>query len=144
MLDEPPRHRLDRYVQAWEQADVDEFVGLLSADASFSMPTIPAWYQGRESIRALVAKTIFGGNAAGRWRLLPTQANGQIAFGLYRQEAESSLHHAYGIQVLTLDGDQITDVITFGNPALAAHFHLPATLTVNPTVMPKKTFAVRE
>jgi len=125
--DERLRRQLDRYVQAWETADVDGLLALLKADATFSMPPIPAWYQGRDTIGWLVGKTVYGGQARGRWRLLPTRANGQPAFGLYKQDEANGVHSAYGIQVVAFDGEQIADITTFRNPALASFFHLPAT-----------------
>lgn len=125
VLNERQRHQLDRYVQAWERADVDGLLDLLKADATFSMPPIPAWYQGREAIGWVVSSTIFGGAAVGRWRLLPTRANGQTAFGVYRLDEASGAHTAYGIQVVTLADDAIADIITFRNPALTQLFRLP-------------------
>jgi RNA polymerase sigma-70 factor (ECF subfamily) len=83
------------------------------------MPPIPSWYRGRAEIGALTGKTVFGGDAAGRWRLIPTRANGQIAFGLYRVD------EGYGIQVLTFRDGLIADVTTFRNPKLMAYFQLP-------------------
>jgi hypothetical protein len=47
---------------------------------------------------------------------------------LYRREQADGLYHAYGIQVLSLDGEQIADVTTFRNPALIPCFNLPRTL----------------
>ena len=88
------------------------------------MPPIPAWYRGRATIGGLVGKTIFRGDASGRWRLLPTRANGQPAFGLYRIDEQGS-YSAYGIQVVTFDGAFIADIITFRNTGLFAFFGLP-------------------
>ena len=65
--DEAFRKQLDRYVRAWEAADVDALVLLLRDDSTFSMPPIPSWYRGRENIGGLVRKTIFSGQASGRW-----------------------------------------------------------------------------
>lgn len=122
--------RLDAYVAAWESADGDAFARLLKDDATFSMPPIPAWYQGRETIRALVARTVFGGeDAFGRWRLRPTRANGQPALVVYRQREDSGDYDAYGIQVITFAGEAISDVITFRDPALPGRFGFPATIT---------------
>lgn len=123
-LDEAGQNLLDRYVQAWEAADVDGLVRLLHEDATFSMPPIPAWYQGRETIRGLTAKTVFSGEARGRWKLLPTRANGQIAFGLYRAEGPGR-YCAYGIQVLTVRGRLLADIVTFRVPGLVGKFGLP-------------------
>lgn len=116
------------YVRAWEAADADALARLLREDATFSMPPIPAWYRGREIIRGLTQKTVFAGDAQGRWRLLSTQANSQTAFGLYRQSEDPVCHAAYGIQVLTFDGEQLADIITFRDPALLARFGLPTQL----------------
>jgi RNA polymerase sigma-70 factor (ECF subfamily) len=123
---------LSAYVAAWEAADIDTFVRLLTDDATFSMPPIPAWYRGRETIRALVSRTIFAGEACGRWHLLPTCANGQPAFGVYRQTPNPRLYAAYGIQVVSLEGQMISDVITFRNASLVMRFGLPETLEEKP------------
>ena len=48
--DEDLSKLLERYVQAWESADVDALVALLRDDCTFSMPPIPSWYRdGRRS-----------------------------------------------------------------------------------------------
>jgi RNA polymerase sigma-70 factor (ECF subfamily) len=127
-LDQARRGLLERYVRAWEAADVEALTALLKSEATFSMPPTPAWYQGRENVRALVARTIFAGPARGRWRLLPLRANSQPGFGLYRLDESAGGYGAYGIQVLTLDGAEIADIITFRSPGLARVFQLPATL----------------
>jgi RNA polymerase sigma-70 factor (ECF subfamily) len=126
--DEVLRRKLDSYVKAWETADVDGLVSLLKDDSTFSMPPIPNWYRGRENIGRLVSKTIFSGQASRRWRLVPTRANGQPGFGLYRLNEETRNYAGYGIQVVTLDGDQIADITTFRNPALVKYFNLPPSL----------------
>lgn len=128
-LDEITRLQLDDYVRAWETADINTLLGLLKEDATFSMPPIPSWYQGHDAIRGLTGKTVFSGQANGRWRLLPTNANRQIAFGLYRVGETPGTHHGYGIQVLTYHGGLISDITTFRNPALLARFDLPLSLS---------------
>ena len=126
VADKTLREQLERYVRAWEMGDATELTALLKAGATFSMPPIPSWYRGRENIRALVSKTVFSGQAAGRWRLAPTRAGGQPAFGLYQQR--EGAYQAYGIQVVTFESQAIADIITFRNPHLLAHFRLPPTL----------------
>jgi hypothetical protein len=42
---------------------------------------------------------MFTGQAAGRWRLHPTAANAQPAFGIY-QRLESGAYRPFGIHVL--------------------------------------------
>lgn len=124
-LDENAQRQLREYVNAWEQADVEGLLRLLKEDATFSMPPIPSWYRGHDVIRRLISKTVFGGQAAGRWRLIPTRANRQIAFGLYRRSEVDGIYEAYGIQVLEFTGGGIVDIITFRNPPLFRFFDLP-------------------
>lgn len=127
-LDESLQARLADYVRAWETADIRALIDLLKDDATFSMPPIPSWYRGRNTIGELVARTVFSGQAGGRWCLLATRANGQPAFGLYRQSDVQGVYEAYGIQVLTLRDSQTADITTFRNRALFSYFKLPLIL----------------
>lgn len=129
-LDASVMPQLNHYVRAWETADINALLALLKADATFSMPPIPAWYRGRDTIGELVNRTVFRGEANGRWRLLPTRANGQPAFGLYRRDEALGVYSPYGIQVLTLDGGEIADIITFRNGVLFPYFKLPVSVPI--------------
>ncbi len=120
------RSLLDRYMRAWENADIDALVDLLKQDATFPMPPFPSWYQGKPAIRAFLASTILGGDARGRFRLLPIHANGQPAFAWYQRDETRGSYRAFAIQVLTFDGELLADVTTFGNPALFPYFGLPS------------------
>jgi RNA polymerase sigma-70 factor (ECF subfamily) len=131
-LDGATQQQLNAYVGAWEAADGDALAHLLKEDATFSMPPIPAWYRGREAIRALVARTVFSGEAQGRWRLLPTAANGQTAFGLYRQAETTGAYSPYAIQVVKLSGQMVSDITTFIDADLFRHFDLPPTVSAVP------------
>ncbi len=129
-LDESTQEQLRHYVRAWETADIPGLLALLKEDATFSMPPIPSWYQGRETIGGLVGKTIFAGEAKGRWKLIPTRANGQIAFGLYRLNPSAGAYTPYAIQVLTFTDGQIADITTFRSPGLTAKFGLPEQIAI--------------
>jgi len=120
--------QLEHYVRAWETADVDALLRLLKEDAIFSMPPTPAWYQGHGDIEWVLAQGIFAGQADSRWRLLPTRANSQPAYGLYRVSDAGDQYNAYGLQVITLAGDQIADIITFRVPDMLPRFGLPMSL----------------
>ncbi len=121
------RALLERYVRAWQSADVDALVGLLKEDAVLSMPPSPSWYQGPESIRGFAAATLFadegmfGGQADGRWRLHPTRANGQPAF-IVLQRGPSGDFQPTAIHVLDLQGGQLAGVTCFLDPRLPAFF----------------------
>ncbi len=131
--DEKTQSLLDRFVEAWESADVEGLVALLKADAIFTMPPSPSWYEGLEAVRSFTASTVFaengmfGGPAAGRWRLRRTNANGAPAFAIY-QRTETGHYQAFGIHVIEHDGDEIAQVTSFIDPMLPALFDLPGVL----------------
>jgi RNA polymerase sigma-70 factor (ECF subfamily) len=112
---------LNRYLSYWEQADLNGLVNLLQQDVAFAMPPSPSWYQGRDSVSRFLANII----PQGRWRLLPTRANGQPAFGLYGQNPENGRFYPFAIQLLTLHAGKIQAINTFLQPQLFEKFALP-------------------
>jgi len=116
---------LDRYVNAWEAADIEGLVALMREDATFPMPPSPTWVKGREQIRRFVTENILEGDARGRWKLLQTQANGQPAFAWYRRNPNGSTYAPFAIQVVSIDGGLVSDATTFVLPQLFAAFELP-------------------
>jgi RNA polymerase sigma-70 factor (ECF subfamily) len=125
--DDEQRALLDRYVQAWEGADIDAFAALLREDAVFSMPPWPQWYRGRAAIREFITWSwrVTGGD----FRLAPTAANRQPAFALYCRDPEGRDYQPHGIWLLTLDGDGISGVTAFFEPRLFTAFAVPPTLS---------------
>ena len=69
-----------KFVRAYESADLDALVALLTDDVFISMPPMPLEYEGRDVVAGFCA-SIFG--AGRRFDLVPTRANGQPAFGAY-------------------------------------------------------------
>jgi RNA polymerase sigma-70 factor, ECF subfamily len=124
--DEQLRAIVDEFVTAWEQADVDAVVGLLAEDAVLTMPPIPTWYQGREAVAAFLARKPLTGRY--RWRLVPTRANGQPAFGTYKWDTELESFVPAEILVLTLAGARIAEIIAFRSSEPFERFGLPAAL----------------
>ena len=125
-LHDPNEQRLlERYLLAWETADIEGLTLLLKEDATFPMPPLPGWYRGRADIRAFVSATILQGEARGRWKFMPTRANGRPAFGLYRRRDERLGYAAFAIQVVTFEAGLVADATTFGFPQLFRRFGLP-------------------
>jgi RNA polymerase sigma-70 factor (ECF subfamily) len=125
--DDRQRALLERYVRAWEGADLDGFVALLLEDAVMSMPPWKQWYRGREAIRAFFAWA-WRVDGHGPFRLVPTAANRQPALAMYRrgpEGPEGPEGQAFAIVVLTLQDDAIAAVTTFVEPRLFAAFGLP-------------------
>jgi RNA polymerase sigma-70 factor (TIGR02960 family) len=111
------------FVRAYESADLDALVALLTDDVFISMPPIPLEYQGREVVARLFA-SIFGSGR--RVDLVPTRANGQPAFGAYLRTS-TGIRHGAGLFVLTLTGDRICAFTRFDNSVLP-WFGLPRSL----------------
>jgi RNA polymerase sigma-70 factor, ECF subfamily len=123
------RRLLERYVRAWEDADVDGFVSLLRDDAVLSMPPWLQWYRGREAIRTFFAWAVgAAGHGPDPFRLVPAAANRQPAFALYARRGRSSTYRAHAIQVLTFQGQGISSVVNFRDPRLFNAFGLPEVL----------------
>jgi RNA polymerase sigma-70 factor (TIGR02960 family) len=78
-----------KFVSAYESADIDALVALLTDDVFMSMPPLPLEYQGLDVVARFCAR-IFG--AGRRFDLVPTRANGQPAFGAYLR-APNGIRH---------------------------------------------------
>jgi RNA polymerase sigma-70 factor (TIGR02960 family) len=112
-----------RFVRAYESADLDALVALLTDDVFVSMPPMPFEYEGIQ-IAARFCASLFG--AGRRFDLVPTRANGQPAFGAYLRAA-TGIRHGTGLIVLTLSGDRIGAMTRFESSVLP-WFGLPRSL----------------
>ena len=120
----PPEDALvAKFVRAWESADLDALVALLTDDVFMSMPPMPFEYEGRDVVGRFCAG-LFG--AGRRFDLVPTRANGQPAFGAYVR-APNGISHGAGLYVLTVAGDRICAMTRFDNSVLP-WFGLPRSL----------------
>jgi RNA polymerase sigma-70 factor (ECF subfamily) len=98
-----------QYADAIEQGDADTLVSMLTEDATWSMPPIPTWFRGRQSVREFLVRSPL----AERWKHRPARANGQLAVGCYLFDAGPGSYVPAVIDVLTLDGDRIAAVTGF-------------------------------
>jgi RNA polymerase sigma-70 factor (ECF subfamily) len=112
-----------KFVRAYESADLDAVVALLTDDVFVSMPPMPFEYEGRDVVAGFCA-SIFGSGR--RFDLVPTRANGQPAFGTYLR-APTGIRHGVGLIVLTLAGDRISAMTRFEKGVLP-WFGLPRSL----------------
>jgi RNA polymerase sigma-70 factor (ECF subfamily) len=112
-----------RFVQAYESADLDALVALLTDDVFMSMPPMPLEYEGRDLVAQFCGR-IF--DSAPKFDLVPTRANGQPAFGAYIH-TPTGIRHGTGLFVLTLTGNRISAMTRFENSVLP-WFGLPRSL----------------
>ncbi|RKS73283.1 RNA polymerase sigma-70 factor (ECF subfamily) [Actinomadura pelletieri DSM 43383] len=118
------RELIDAFVTAWERADVDALVSLLADDVRFTMPPLPAWFDGRDDVTRFLAERVF----ETPWRLVPVAANGQPAFACY-QAAPDGRFRIGAINVLSVRDGRITELSTFLDPNLHPLFGLAEELS---------------
>jgi RNA polymerase sigma-70 factor (TIGR02960 family) len=115
------RELVDAFVAAWERADVPALLDLLAEDARFTMPPLPAWFAGREDVGRFFTERVF----ATPWRLVPTRANGQLAFACYQADPADAPFRLGAINVLGLHAGRIAEITGFLDPAVHGRFGLP-------------------
>jgi RNA polymerase sigma-70 factor, ECF subfamily len=109
--DDTLREIVDTYVEAWEKNDIDTVVGMLTEDASFTMPPLASWFGPRDAIAEFLAFSPMSGDW--RWRAIQTRANGQPALAFYAWNEEEQTYRRFALNVLTFRGDKISDVTAF-------------------------------
>ena len=120
------RELTSRFADAFEAADTERLVALLTGDAWLTMPPEPLEYQGQAAIAEFF-------QTRPQWktqvaRLVPARANNQPAFGYYRTDPPAPVRDAHGLIVLTLAGSRISAITRFGENSLFPRFGLPRTL----------------
>src|SRR5581483_5917007 len=102
------RELVGQFVDAFESADIDRVVALLTEDAWLTMPPEPLEYQGHPAIAGFLrTRSMWAAQVS---RLVPSYANNQPALGYYRAApdgGDAAVAHGHGIVVLTLAGDKI-------------------------------------
>jgi RNA polymerase sigma-70 factor, ECF subfamily len=123
------RELASRFADAFEHDDVDGIIALLTDDAWVTMPPEPWEYQGPEAIERFLRDRV-SARARARIgiRLIPTRANGQLAFGHYMQDAHAPIARFTGLIVLTIEDDRISAMTRFGDSGGLGAFGLPRTL----------------
>jgi RNA polymerase sigma-70 factor (ECF subfamily) len=112
-----------KFARAWEAADLDALVGLLTDDVFIAMPPEPFGYEGRDLVSRYCARQFAAGR---RFDLVPARANGQPAFGAYLRDP-AGIRHATAFYVLTLTGGQICGMTRF-EASVLPWFGLPRSL----------------
>lgn len=118
------RDLLDRYVAAFERADVDALERLLREDAVLEMPPFLSWFAGRKNYGRFIRWVCA---SRGPWRMVRTRANGQPALGAYLDGGDGVLR-AHSLQVFSVTRAGIARAVVFGDPALFSVFALPPAL----------------
>ncbi|MFE4580985.1 sigma-70 family RNA polymerase sigma factor [Streptomyces chartreusis] len=119
------REVLDRYVAAFENADLDSLIDLLQDGVELEMPPFAQWYRGRADVLRFLRARV---HEKGTLRMLRTRANGQQAVAMYVRGADS-VFRGHSVQVLTVRKDSLARVTAFLDPRVLDRFGLPKELS---------------
>jgi RNA polymerase sigma-70 factor (ECF subfamily) len=125
-LEASDRELLGRYVEAFEDFDMDALVALLHEDATMSMPPYELWLRGAEEIRAW---NLGPGSGCRGSRLVPIAANGMPGFAQYRASGPDGEFEPWSLQLLDVSDGRITAINSFlDTERMFPLFGVPSTL----------------
>ena len=103
---------LERYVRAFEEANLDALIALFHDDMRTTMPPAPTWIAGRAA-NARFYRVMFGSLVPGQFRHLRIGANGQPALAFYRPASPGAPHTLAAIQLVATRAGAIAAVDHF-------------------------------
>jgi len=115
---------INRYMKAFEHADVEGLKRLLSDDVLMEMPPMINWFVGPDNYGVFMRWVFDVGGTD--WRLEPIAGNGQPGFAAYRRAGED--YELHTVQLFTVAEDGITRNSVFQDRDVIAAFRLPLRL----------------
>lgn len=116
---------VDRYMSAFERADVQELTRMLAEEVVLEMPPMWNWYFGAAAYARFMARVF---NTRGRaWRTIPISANRQPGMVAYSRLGDQYQLHT--LQVFTVEEGVILRTTVYQDPEVFALFDLPKILT---------------
>ena len=110
-VDEADAELLARYVEAFENYDMEALTSLIQEDATQSMPPYELWLRGRDDI---FAWWLGPGAGCRGSRVIPTMAaNGAPAFGQYKPSESGRGYEPWALQVLEIENGRIVEFTFF-------------------------------
>jgi len=114
---------LARYVEAFEQYDIDALLSLFHENSSLSMPPFAMWVSGRPNMSSFYRIT--SSHCSGS-RLLPIRANGNCpAYAQYMPSGRDGLLVPWAIHVLEIQNGRIAHLHHFIDSDLFGRFGMP-------------------
>jgi RNA polymerase sigma-70 factor (ECF subfamily) len=116
---------VDRYVKAFEVADIEGLKRLLTQDVILEMPPMINWFAGRGNYGRFMG-WVFD-RAGTDWRFRPVSANGgQPGFATYQPDGDGYRLHL--VQILTVTAQGISRISTFQTTEVFESFGLATRL----------------
>jgi RNA polymerase sigma-70 factor (ECF subfamily) len=122
--DAAERAVVERYLTAFEAADVAGLTRLLADDVVLEMPPVALWLAGREHYREFMDR-VFAMRGPG-WRMVTVPANGSLALAAYAPDPATGNVRAHSLQVFDVADGLVRRCVTFADPAVFGLFALPA------------------
>ncbi|MFI1533238.1 RNA polymerase subunit sigma-70 [Streptomyces anandii] len=113
---------VQRYMRAFEAADVPALVRLLADDAVLEMPPVPLWYRGSRDYGRFMER-VFAMRGTG-WAMRELTAGGQPALAAYAPQAGGG-RRLHTLQVFTVTDGRIARNVVFADPRVLDAFGLP-------------------
>ncbi len=131
-LSQPERRLLRKYMDAVERSDVHAMADLLTADVRSAMPPWPMWFAGRDAVLHAMSMSWDEHSQAyvGRFRMLPTGANGQPAAAAYLCRPGAREYEPFAISLLRTRQGRIAELTAFHDVSIFPAFGLPTALAV--------------
>jgi RNA polymerase sigma-70 factor (ECF subfamily) len=111
---------VERYVAAFERADVPGLTAMLADEVVLEMPPMWNWYAGPAAYAGFMERVYRTRGTA--WRCVPLWANGEAGFAAY---LDGALHT---VQLLTVAGGRVLRTSVFQHPDVLALFELSPNL----------------
>lgn len=121
------RELLDRYMRAFENADMESLLDLLRDGVDLEMPPFLEWFSGKKDVLRFLRVRVLAGRSPGWIRMLPVRANGQPAVAAYACGADG-VARAHSVQVITVEEGAVVRLTVFLEPDLFRSFGLPRVL----------------
>jgi RNA polymerase sigma-70 factor (ECF subfamily) len=107
---------VDRFVAAFERADVAAITALLADDVILEMPPMWNWYRGPEHFGAFMARIYRSRGEV--WRTVPVWANGQAGYAAYAAGVLRTL------SILSVEAGVVTRMTVYQEPEIFDLFGL--------------------
>jgi RNA polymerase sigma-70 factor (ECF subfamily) len=125
---------IERYVRAFEAADVPGLVRLVTDDVVLEMPPVPLWYRGSRDY-GLFMRRVFEMRGPG-WAMRYVMANGQPALAAYAPGPGGG-HLRHSLQVFTVTGGRVARNVVFADPRVFEAFGLPGQISAGESRPPR-------
>jgi RNA polymerase sigma-70 factor (ECF subfamily) len=118
------REVLQRYIEAHQQDDIEALAAVLAEDVRVAYPQVPLWSDSRAAFIQATREHA----PPGDYRFVAASANLQPAVAIYHRAPGAPEFRLTALEVLRIEGDEITEIVDFDVPELYPAFGLAPTL----------------